>query len=647
MDPASARVVAELARSRRLRRIAFLVIGGALSALALFVIALMLMINSIIGSMSGTGDGGATSLSSGCTTTGGAVEAATGDNIFEGMLNTSTVASLTDEQERNAAAIVGVGQKLGVSGRGLVIALATALQESTLRNLDYGDRDSLGLFQQRPSTGWGTPEQVTDPVLSAQAFFGRAKHTNNTGLLDIEGWQTMPITVAAQAVQRSAFPDAYADDEPLARRIVTSLGVVDIDVSTSEECLQLAGDAVVYPLPASSGYYDQTNFGDTGGAWSRMHTGTDLSVGCGTPVLAATGGRVVRDASHGSWAGPYYVRIETGRPGSLSTWYAHMQSATVEDGDIVQAGEQIGEVGDLGNSFGCHLHFEVHPTGGTIYEDPVDPTPWLATQVGEPLPGVFPVDDSAGTPGGDGLVAATFNVLGYHHTEKGGFRASYASGTTRMKWALNLLEARGVTVVALQEYEKPQHRTLLADGDWDVHRGSPYNQFSGGQNTASAIAVRSDVWSITSTHEVAVPWPKRTLHVPIAVIEHRETGAEYIVVSVHNPLEDSGAKLALQHERKLVQRLSASTGVPVLFMGDFNDRARAFCTMTSGGQLHAAVGGTNDGTGCKPPTPYSQVDWIFGSSAIQFSNHTVDKSPNGRISDHPLIYSRFSSGGTT
>jgi tetratricopeptide (TPR) repeat protein len=87
------------------------------------------------------------------------------------------------------------------------------MQESELRNLSYGDRDSLGLFQQRPSAGWGTPEQVMDPVYAAQAFFGGPNSPTSgepPGLLDVDGWADMPLTQAAQAVQRSAFPDAYA-----------------------------------------------------------------------------------------------------------------------------------------------------------------------------------------------------------------------------------------------------------------------------------------------------------------------------------------------------------------------------------------------------------------------------------------------------
>jgi LysM repeat protein len=122
-------------------------------------------------------------------------------------------ATLTAEQAGNARTIISVGRQLGVGDRAIVIALAAAAQESSLRNLDHGDRDSLGLFQQRPSTGWGTPAQLRDPVHATKLFFGGASNPNpgkTRGLLDVKGWQSMSLTKAAQAVQYSAFPDAYA-----------------------------------------------------------------------------------------------------------------------------------------------------------------------------------------------------------------------------------------------------------------------------------------------------------------------------------------------------------------------------------------------------------------------------------------------------
>lgn len=136
------------------------------------------------------------------------------------------IAPLTSEMASNAKTIISVGKSLGVSDYGLVIALAAAMQESGLRNLNYGDRDSLGLFQQRPSTGWGTAAQVTDIVYASKLFFGGPNNPNtgNTrGLLDIAGWQSMTVTQAAQAVQLSGYPDAYAKWETSARAWLSQL----------------------------------------------------------------------------------------------------------------------------------------------------------------------------------------------------------------------------------------------------------------------------------------------------------------------------------------------------------------------------------------------------------------------------------------
>ncbi|WAA64808.1 LysM peptidoglycan-binding domain-containing protein [Microbacterium oxydans] len=125
-------------------------------------------------------------------------------------------AALTSEQASNAALIIRIGRELGVSDRALALALATGMVESGLRNLDWGDRDSLGLFQQRPSTGWGTPAQILDAERSTRAFFGGSSDPNGhttRGLLDIPGWERMPFTAAAQAVQISAYPDRYGQWE--------------------------------------------------------------------------------------------------------------------------------------------------------------------------------------------------------------------------------------------------------------------------------------------------------------------------------------------------------------------------------------------------------------------------------------------------
>ena len=122
---------------------------------------------------------------------------------------------LTTEQAANAATISAVGTTRGMPERAVTIALATALQESGLRNIEHGDRDSLGLFQQRPSKGWGTTAQILDPVYSSGKFYAH--------LAEIPGYSRLPLTVAAQRVQRSGFPQAYAKHEPDATLLAAAL----------------------------------------------------------------------------------------------------------------------------------------------------------------------------------------------------------------------------------------------------------------------------------------------------------------------------------------------------------------------------------------------------------------------------------------
>lgn len=123
--------------------------------------------------------------------------------------------TISPEQAVQAATIAAVAEQRGLPARAVTVALATAYQESDLHNLDHGDRDSLGLFQQRPSQGWGTPEQIQDPAYAVGRFYD--------ALVQIPDYRDLEITVAAQQVQRSAYPDAYADHEADARVLASAL----------------------------------------------------------------------------------------------------------------------------------------------------------------------------------------------------------------------------------------------------------------------------------------------------------------------------------------------------------------------------------------------------------------------------------------
>jgi hypothetical protein len=128
-----------------------------------------------------------------------------------GCTVTGTTYTLDFGQAANVTTIAAVGKRLGLPDHAVTVALAAALQESRLHNLSYGDRDSRGVFQQRPSQGWGTAEQVMTPRYAAAAFF---QH-----LSLVPRWPTLPVTVAAQQVQRSGSPNAYAQWEDVARSL--------------------------------------------------------------------------------------------------------------------------------------------------------------------------------------------------------------------------------------------------------------------------------------------------------------------------------------------------------------------------------------------------------------------------------------------
>ena len=135
-------------------------------------------------------------------------------SLCEALVNSGR-ADLTWEQSRNASIIAGIAAQRGLVPRAVSIALTTAFQESGIRNLDYGDRDSLGIFQQRPSQGWGTQEQIMDPYYATGKFFDV--------MVTVDDWQNTDIGDVAQEVQRSGYPDAYDQHVTAARLLASAL----------------------------------------------------------------------------------------------------------------------------------------------------------------------------------------------------------------------------------------------------------------------------------------------------------------------------------------------------------------------------------------------------------------------------------------
>ena len=310
------------------------------------------------------------------------------------------------DQIRNAAIIIAVGQDMEVPSRGWIIAVATAMQESGLKNLanpahpssmelsDEGvgyDHDSVGLFQQRPASGWGTVEELMNPAIAAEKFYDK--------LVTIDGWEDMALTDAAQAVQVSAFPDAYAKHQPTAIDIVNILtngGARVANVSTELGTCAGAGQvsAAGWTAPVQAPIWSGFRTPERPG-----HHGVDLGAPRGTAVVAAAAGTVITSECNASYNGaPYSCDID-GSPdtpgcgwyvnilhaGDYLTRYCHfVQAPEVQVGDTVQAGQVIGYVGSSGHSSGPHLHFEVHLEADRSPAGAVDPVAFMQ-QMGAPL----------------------------------------------------------------------------------------------------------------------------------------------------------------------------------------------------------------------------------------------------------------------
>ncbi|EYT56583.1 peptidase M23 [Leucobacter sp. UCD-THU] len=309
--------------------------------------------------------------------------------------------TLTRAQLTHAATIIAVGgQTDGVERAGVTVALMAALTESSLRMLantgtypesgdyphdgDASDHDSLGLFQMRPQSGWGTVAQLMDPRYQARAFYGGPQGPNGgspRGLLDIPGWKQMDPGTAAQSVEVSAFPTRYQNYEPVAETILTTLtrprpgtGKPGSGTTTVAETSR-----VVAPMPAGVGELT-SRFGwrtdPVTGARQDFHTGTDFAAPDGTGFLAVADGVVTVGGYLPGWGNAIVIEHTVGGQ-RVASAYFHMwdHGIHVTPGQHVTAGQHIGDVGSSGWSTGPHLHFEIHPGGWG--QPAVDSLVWL------------------------------------------------------------------------------------------------------------------------------------------------------------------------------------------------------------------------------------------------------------------------------
>ncbi|MFI6283008.1 M23 family metallopeptidase [Streptomyces sp. NPDC050988] len=275
----------------------------------------------------------------------------------------------TAEQKSNASVITNVARSRGLPPRAAVIGVATAIQESMLKNIKYGDRDSQGLFQQRPKMGWGTVAQVTDPIHASNSFFER--------LAKVDKWQTKPLTKAAQNVQRSGFPDAYAKWEKAAGELVVKSWGKKAVLSTTSGCDAVENAANSsdakggWSLPVENSRVS-TPYKAGGGMWSSgYHTGVDFPVPTGTRIQAVGTGTVVEAGWGGAYGNNVVIKMSDGK----YTQYAHLSKISVSKGQAVKARQEIGLSGATGNVSGPHLHFEART--GPAYGSDIDPVAYL------------------------------------------------------------------------------------------------------------------------------------------------------------------------------------------------------------------------------------------------------------------------------
>lgn len=281
------------------------------------------------------------------------------------------VAGYGNAQLVNAAIIAKVAADRDLPARAQLIGIMTAMGESSLVNVDYGDdingvvnpdgtaTCSLGLFQQQWCLGWGTRDQVMDPAYAAGAFFDR--------LVKVEGWEDLAPTIAINRIQRNADPFHYAGYETAAGEIIEAIGGArPASCGASGEWVPAVSlDTPGLMISDWFGIRDSTI---TGKVW--LNSGLDLAASTGTPIQAAGAGTVISAVRSDDSDLGLNVKVDHGD--GIETWYLHLSEVLVSEGDKVTAGQVIGAMGTTGLSTGTHLHLTTVVDG-----ERVDPIPFM------------------------------------------------------------------------------------------------------------------------------------------------------------------------------------------------------------------------------------------------------------------------------
>ncbi len=235
---------------------------------------------------------------------------------------------------------------------------------------------------------------------------------------------------------------------------------------------------------------------------------------------------------------------------------------------------------------------------------------------------------------------ASFNVLGDSHTGPGGNKPGFPDGSARMSMAIAALRNNDIDVVGFQEFEQSQYNMFSARaGEYATYPGMSL----GNKSVRFNIAWRTSVWTFVDAHTLSIPYAGGSrIAMPVVLLQSIDTGRRAWFANFHNPADTpnlgnngrwraEAAGIEISHLTELHQ----SDGYPVIVTGDYNEREEIFCRFTAGGVFSAAAGGSSSG-GCAPP-PRMEVDWIFGSTGVEFTGYAV--TDTGKASDHNMVHS--------
>lgn len=532
------------------------------------------------------------------------------------------------EQRRNAALIISIGAEREVGRRGVILALMVAMQESRLRNLAYGDLDSLGLFQQRPSQGWGTPEQILDPVYAINKFYDAL---DSVSLWDSGTMTYLDGALAVQHPSREAYlsrDNYFPGWEQPATQILMGGTVTGAGTLNREETAACQRFLVMYEAEKSQIDVAVNTYLEWVGDDYRWTDG-----GEGVYPGAAPLSEAFRAAGITLPADP-----------KLLASYEGMSSEDVSSKWIPAS--------EFGSGKQEYVRGDI-----LVYGDSADASQAEATDYGLYL-------GPASMYGASGLgevKIATFNVHGSSHTASNGSQ----SGASRAGPQAALILREGYAVVGFQELQPGQRRSIMArlGPGWGIWPAKPHYSDPGAHSVNSIIWDKSQVTFVSGS---SLPMPyyfaghRKPRDIPLVQLRQRGTGQLFYVANTHDPAFARHKKHRLEDARQHASDMDrlVDQGFPVFMTGDFNSgfavRTRGsvaggkrenltYCVMTRSGkvmngydlaQVPARRGECPRQT--SQELGVGQIDHVYASANVHVSDYQVI-SKQQTNSDHPVV----------